>query len=71
MKIKVFCAAANDVEGQVNAWLGEMTPNNKIEIVNMFHATSTVNSGTIYVTITYIYREKVSEATATTPAKYE
>jgi ABC-type sulfate transport system permease subunit len=71
MKIKVFCAAAGEVAEQVNEWLGEVIPEKKIEIVNMFHATSTVNSGTVFVTVTFIYRDLVSQATDTTPAKYE
>jgi len=69
MKIKVFCAAAGELEGQVNEWLGEMTPTNKIEIINMFQGVCTVKD-TIYVTVTYIYREKVAEAAGGVPAKY-
>ena len=70
MKIKVLCEAADQIEGKVNPWLAENTSTKEIEIVNMFHATSTV-SDTIYVTVTYIYRELVSPATDATPAKYE
>ena len=69
MQVKIF--NEENPETKINQWL---TANPTIQIVNMF--TSTAAAGTehsrfFFHTVTIVYRELVTPATANQPATYE
>jgi len=69
MKVKIF--TDEKPETDINNWLAA---NPTIQIVNMFTNTSaaaTEHYHKFYHTITFIYRELVTPATANQPAVYE